>query len=177
MGRFALILAEGHTPEYDSFSVPVNGLSRRRDGPGETGSDSNSCDSAVRGTNTPELACETGKSVLIRPCTLAVPWGADSSDVVAPAITASGGNSAPNAPAIWISPVDSIANERPRAPKVDIGLASVQIRKARRAAEFHLPGQRLDQIDADRALSGQQLPLGLEPAPALASAAGPTWLP
>ncbi len=46
--------------------------------PGGSGRDSKTCDSLVSGMRTPELFAGVGKSVLIRLCTLAAPWGAES---------------------------------------------------------------------------------------------------
>ena len=73
-------------------------VSSSKSGPGGTGNESKTCDSAVNGTKTPGLDGETGNSVLIRPWTLATPCGAERSDVVAPATTASGGIPRASAP-------------------------------------------------------------------------------
>ena len=48
---------------------------------------------------TPGEESATGKRVLISPCTLAVPVGANAQGAVAPASTVSGLNSFPSAPA------------------------------------------------------------------------------
>ena len=62
---------------------------------------------------------------------------------------------------------------QPERAEVDFGLAGVKIREASGAAKLHLPREGLDQIDADRSLTGRELPLDLDPARALVRALAP----
>ena len=84
-----------------------------RPGPAGSGSDSRTCDSAVSGIKTPGLFAGDGEQRLDQAVHAGRALGAESRGVVAPARTASGGNSAPSAPVIWISPLDCMANDSP----------------------------------------------------------------
>ena len=57
--------------------------------------------------------------------------------------------------------------------EVDLGLACIDIREAGGSAKFHLPRQCLDQIHANRSLTGQKLALDINPTRSLRRALTP----
>ncbi len=94
--------------------------------------------------------------------------------MVAPARMASGGNSAPAPPAIWISPLDCISNDRPSARKSTSVFLGSRCASRGESRNFISLANASSRRDADRTLTGQQVPLDLDPAEPLERVVRPT---
>ena len=162
-------------PSRPSIAVQRPSAGQLRAAPAGSGSESRTCDSAVSGIMTPEIVDRNGEKRLDQPVHVGGALRCREQRVLAPARTASGGNSAPSAPVIWISPLDCIANERPSERKSTSGLASVEMRAGAATAgtSSPLPGLRARSTPIDPGRPELALDHGPSPAPGRPGA-GPT---
>ena len=110
------------------------------------------------------------------PWTLAVPWGAEASGTGRAGQDGVGRELGAQVAGQVDLAVGLHVEGQPQGVEVDLGLAGVEMRQPGGEAELHLAGERLQQRDADRARSGQELALDLDPARTLIGPMSPSGL-